>query len=115
MLLFFLKKKKKIHFNKLCALSPRPAVEQNLKMWAEMKAGSEAGQCCCMRAKIDMASNNGCLRDPTLFRCKNAAHPRTGTTYRYLHLIQPPVLGPLNTAPSYFKRHLRCRSAVSCI
>ncbi|XP_059927479.1 bifunctional glutamate/proline--tRNA ligase isoform X6 [Gadus macrocephalus] len=58
------------------------SVEQNLKMWAEMKAGSEAGQCCCMRAKIDMASNNGCLRDPTLFRCKNAAHPRTGTTYR---------------------------------
>ncbi|XP_030233251.1 bifunctional glutamate/proline--tRNA ligase isoform X1 [Gadus morhua] len=58
------------------------SVEKNLKMWAEMKAGSEAGQCCCMRAKIDMASNNGCLRDPTLFRCKNAAHPRTGTTYR---------------------------------
>ncbi|CAL8404112.1 unnamed protein product [Boreogadus saida] len=58
------------------------SVEQNLKMWAEMKVGSEAGQCCCMRAKIDMASNNGCLRDPTLFRCKNAAHPRTGTTYR---------------------------------
>ncbi|CAL8243627.1 unnamed protein product [Lota lota] len=58
------------------------SVEQNMKMWAEMKAGSEVGQCCCMRAKIDMNSNNGCLRDPTLFRCKNAAHPRTGKTYR---------------------------------
>uniref|UniRef100_A0A3B3WE37 glutamate--tRNA ligase n=1 Tax=Poecilia mexicana TaxID=48701 RepID=A0A3B3WE37_9TELE len=57
-------------------------VEQNMKMWAEMKAGTEYGQSCCMRAKIDMSSNNGCLRDPTLYRCKNAPHPRTGTTYK---------------------------------
>uniref|UniRef100_H3D2X2 glutamate--tRNA ligase n=1 Tax=Tetraodon nigroviridis TaxID=99883 RepID=H3D2X2_TETNG len=56
-------------------------LEQNLKMWAEMKAGSERGQSCCMRAKIDMKSNNGCMRDPTLFRCKNTPHPRTGSTY----------------------------------
>uniref|UniRef100_A0A3P8YUP7 Bifunctional glutamate/proline--tRNA ligase n=1 Tax=Esox lucius TaxID=8010 RepID=A0A3P8YUP7_ESOLU len=58
------------------------SVEQNLKMWEEMKAGTEYGQTCCMRAKIDMASNNGCLRDPTLYRCKNAPHPRTGNTYK---------------------------------
>ncbi|KAK6307648.1 hypothetical protein J4Q44_G00227960 [Coregonus suidteri] len=58
------------------------SVEQNLKMWEEMKAGTEYGQTCCMRAKIDMASNNGCMRDPTLYRCKNAPHPRTGSTYR---------------------------------
>ncbi|XP_053721197.1 bifunctional glutamate/proline--tRNA ligase isoform X1 [Synchiropus splendidus] len=57
-------------------------VEQNMKMWAQMKAGTELGQACCMRAKIDMSSNNGCMRDPTLFRCKNAPHPRTGTTYK---------------------------------
>ncbi len=65
------------------------AVEQNMKMWAEMKAGTEFGQTCCMRAKIDMTSNNGCLRDPTLFRCKNTPHPRTGSTYKYLTLINP--------------------------
>uniref|UniRef100_A0A8C7K7Q1 Glutamyl-prolyl-tRNA synthetase 1 n=1 Tax=Oncorhynchus kisutch TaxID=8019 RepID=A0A8C7K7Q1_ONCKI len=58
------------------------SVEKNLKMWEEMKAGTEYGQTCCMRAKIDMASNNGCMRDPTLYRCKNAPHPRTGSTYR---------------------------------
>uniref|UniRef100_A0A8C7S8X6 Bifunctional glutamate/proline--tRNA ligase n=1 Tax=Oncorhynchus mykiss TaxID=8022 RepID=A0A8C7S8X6_ONCMY len=58
------------------------SVELNLKMWEEMKAGTEYGQTCCMRAKIDMASNNGCMRDPTFYRCKNAPHPRTGTTYR---------------------------------
>ncbi|KAM6950221.1 bifunctional glutamate/proline--tRNA ligase isoform 2-T2 [Lycodopsis pacificus] len=56
-------------------------VEQNMKMWSEMKAGTKSGQTCCMRAKIDMNSNNGCLRDPTLYRCKNTPHPRTGKTY----------------------------------
>ncbi|XP_069029580.1 bifunctional glutamate/proline--tRNA ligase isoform X1 [Embiotoca jacksoni] len=57
-------------------------VEQNMKMWSEMKSGTARGQTCCMRAKIDMNSNNGCLRDPTLYRCKNTPHPRTGSTYR---------------------------------
>ncbi|KAL7405656.1 hypothetical protein ABVT39_005011 [Epinephelus coioides] len=56
-------------------------VEQNMKMWSEMKAGTELGQSCCMRAKIDMNSNNGCMRDPTLYRCKTMPHPRTGSTY----------------------------------
>uniref|UniRef100_A0A9J7ZFV2 Bifunctional glutamate/proline--tRNA ligase n=1 Tax=Cyprinus carpio carpio TaxID=630221 RepID=A0A9J7ZFV2_CYPCA len=58
------------------------SVEKNMQMWEEMKKGTEFGQTCCMRAKIDMNSNNGCLRDPALFRCKNAPHPRTGSTYK---------------------------------
>uniref|UniRef100_A0A8C2AHW1 Glutamyl-prolyl-tRNA synthetase 1 n=1 Tax=Cyprinus carpio TaxID=7962 RepID=A0A8C2AHW1_CYPCA len=58
------------------------SVEKNMQMWEEMKKGTEFGQTCCMRAKIDMNSNNGCLRDPTLFRCKNTPHPRTGNTYK---------------------------------
>ncbi|KAM7015995.1 bifunctional glutamate/proline--tRNA ligase isoform 2-T2 [Tautogolabrus adspersus] len=57
-------------------------VEQNMKMWTAMKAGTEFGQTCCMRAKMDMSSNNGCMRDPTLYRCKNTPHPRTGSTYK---------------------------------
>ncbi|MCJ8736924.1 hypothetical protein PDJAM_G00017910 [Pangasius djambal] len=58
------------------------SVETNLQMWEAMKAGTDYGQTCCMRAKIDMNSNNGCMRDPTLYRCKNAPHPRTGNTYK---------------------------------
>ncbi|XP_051502730.1 bifunctional glutamate/proline--tRNA ligase-like [Myxocyprinus asiaticus] len=58
------------------------SVEKNMQMWEEMKKGTKYGQTCCMRAKIDMNSNNGCLRDPTLYRCKNAPHPRTGSTYK---------------------------------
>uniref|UniRef100_A0A8C0ET15 Bifunctional glutamate/proline--tRNA ligase n=1 Tax=Bubo bubo TaxID=30461 RepID=A0A8C0ET15_BUBBB len=57
-------------------------VNKNLQMWEEMKKGTEYGQTCCLRAKIDMSSNNGCMRDPTLYRCKNQPHPRTGSTYK---------------------------------
>ncbi|XP_077138362.1 bifunctional glutamate/proline--tRNA ligase isoform X2 [Ranitomeya variabilis] len=57
------------------------SVEKNQQMWEEMKKGSEFGQTCCLRAKIDMNSNNGCMRDPTLFRCKTQPHPRTGSKY----------------------------------
>ncbi|XP_068009601.1 bifunctional glutamate/proline--tRNA ligase isoform X4 [Melanerpes formicivorus] len=57
-------------------------VNKNMQMWEEMKKGTEYGQTCCLRAKIDMSSNNGCMRDPTLYRCKNQPHPRTGNTYK---------------------------------
>ncbi|XP_008825021.1 bifunctional glutamate/proline--tRNA ligase isoform X1 [Nannospalax galili] len=57
------------------------SVERNLQMWEEMKKGSQFGQSCCLRAKIDMSSNNGCMRDPTLYRCKIQPHPRTGNKY----------------------------------
>nr|XP_004670165.2 bifunctional glutamate/proline--tRNA ligase isoform X2 [Jaculus jaculus] len=57
------------------------SVEKNLQMWEEMKKGSQFGQSCCLRAKIDMSSNNGCMRDPTLYRCKIQPHPRTGNAY----------------------------------
>lgn len=57
-------------------------VEKNFSMWQEMLKGSAAGQKCCVRAKIDMTSPNGCMRDPTIYRCKNEPHPRTGTQYK---------------------------------
>ncbi|KAJ7341064.1 hypothetical protein JRQ81_004757, partial [Phrynocephalus forsythii] len=58
------------------------SVEKNMQMWEEMKKGTDYGQTCCLRAKIDMSSNNGCMRDPTLYRCKNQPHPRTGNKYK---------------------------------
>jgi bifunctional glutamyl/prolyl-tRNA synthetase len=51
-------------------------------MWKEMVLGSEIGQKCCVRAKIDMQSANGCLRDPTIYRCKPESHPRTLDKYK---------------------------------
>ncbi|XP_015794975.1 bifunctional glutamate/proline--tRNA ligase [Tetranychus urticae] len=58
------------------------SVEKNLQLWNEMKIGTELGKKCCVRAKIDMASNNGCMRDPAIFRCKEMAHPKTGNKYK---------------------------------
>ncbi|KAL7727828.1 hypothetical protein ACLKA6_019764 [Drosophila palustris] len=58
------------------------SVDKNLAMWQQMVQGTEAGQKCCVRAKIDMSSPNGCMRDPTIYRCKNEPHPRTGTKYK---------------------------------
>ncbi|KAK0429195.1 hypothetical protein QR680_011244 [Steinernema hermaphroditum] len=58
------------------------APEKNLALWEEMKRGSERGQQCCIRLKIDMKSNNGAMRDPTIYRCKNEPHVRTGDKYK---------------------------------
>ncbi|CAH2045899.1 unnamed protein product, partial [Iphiclides podalirius] len=58
------------------------SVEKNLTLWEEMKKASSVGIQCCVRAKIDMQSTNGCLRDPTIYRCKPETHPRTGTQYK---------------------------------
>eukprot|EP00057_Strongylocentrotus_purpuratus_P020733 XP_011675207.1 PREDICTED: bifunctional glutamate/proline--tRNA ligase isoform X2 [Strongylocentrotus purpuratus] len=58
------------------------SVEKNFEMWNEMVKGSATGQKCCLRLKIDMKSDNGCLRDPTMYRCKNEVHVRTGTKYK---------------------------------
>ena len=57
-------------------------VEKNLQMWEEMVKGSVQGQKCCIRAKIDMNSNNGTLRDPTMYRCKPERHLHTGEKYK---------------------------------
>ncbi|EFP12448.1 CRE-EARS-1 protein [Caenorhabditis remanei] len=56
--------------------------EKNLQLWEEMKKGTERGLTCCVRIKIDMKSNNGAMRDPTIYRCKPEEHVRTGLKYK---------------------------------
>ena len=58
------------------------SVAVNMKMWEEMKKASDVGVKCAVRAKMDMQSANGCLRDPTIYRCKPEPHPATGTKYK---------------------------------
>ena len=58
------------------------AVERNLEIWEEMKKATPFGKTCCLRAKVDMQSNNGCMRDPTIYRCKDEPHVKTGTKYK---------------------------------
>ena len=53
-------------------------VEESLDLFRRMKAGEfEDGQY-VLRARIDMASSNMNLRDPVIYRIRNAPHHRTG-------------------------------------
>merc|ERR1739838_1001472 len=56
--------------------------EVNMKAWGEMKLGNEQGKTWCLRAKMNMNSVNGCMRDPVVYRCKDEVHPRTGSKYK---------------------------------
>ena len=53
-------------------------VEENLDLFTRMKSGEFGEGEHTLRAKIDMASPNINLRDPIIYRVKNASHPRTG-------------------------------------
>jgi glutaminyl-tRNA synthetase len=57
-------------------------VEENLDLFRRMRAGEFENGARVVRAKIDMASGNINLRDPVMYRILNAAHPRTGTTWK---------------------------------
>ena len=63
------------------------AVERNLEMWEEMKSGSAVGQNYCVRAKISMQLDNGCMRDPTMYRVRLEPHIRTGDKYRSVSVL----------------------------
>jgi glutaminyl-tRNA synthetase len=56
-------------------------VEQNLDLFARMKAGEFEDGKMALRAKIDMASPNINMRDPVVYRIRNATHHRTGDTW----------------------------------
>lgn len=54
------------------------AVEENLDLFARMRAGEFQDGTRTLRAKIDMASPNLNLRDPVMYRIRHASHHRTG-------------------------------------
>ena len=54
------------------------SAEENMDLFARMKAGEFRDGEKVLRAKIDMASPNMHLRDPILYRIKHTAHHRTG-------------------------------------
>ena len=54
------------------------SVEENLDFFQRMKGGEFKDGEHVLRAKIDMASSNINLRDPTIYRIKHVTHHRTG-------------------------------------
>ena len=57
------------------------SVEENLDLFARMRAGEFPDGSRVLRAKIDMASPNLNLRDPTMYRIRKVAHHRTGEAW----------------------------------
>jgi glutaminyl-tRNA synthetase len=75
------------------------SVEENLRLFAAMRAGEFTEGAHVLRAKIDMASPNINLRDPTIYRIKRAPHHRTGSEwciypmYDYAHALSDAIEG----------------------
>lgn len=83
------------------AVSPwrdRP-VEESLDLFARMKNGEFPEGTYTLRAKIDLASGNFCMRDPVIYRIKYVEHHRQGTKwcifpmYDFAHPIQDALEG----------------------
>lgn len=56
-------------------------IEENLLLFAEMRAGKYTDGEKVLRAKVDMAASNMHMRDPLLYRIKHAHHHRTGDAW----------------------------------
>ncbi|MES9924765.1 MAG: glutamine--tRNA ligase/YqeY domain fusion protein [Candidatus Thiodiazotropha endolucinida] len=76
------------------------SVEENLDLFARMKAGEFADGERVLRAKIDMASPNMNMRDPTLYRIRHGViHHQTGEAwciypmYDYTHPVSDALEG----------------------
>lgn len=75
------------------------SVEENLDLFERMKNGEFEDQSRTLRAKIDMASPNLNMRDPTIYRIKRITHHQTGDKwciypmYDFAHPIQDALEG----------------------
>ena len=74
-------------------------VEENLKLFEEMREGRYADGEKVLRAKIDMASPNINMRDPVIYRIVHAEHHNTGDKwciypmYDFAHPIEDAIEG----------------------
>jgi len=75
------------------------SVKENLDLFRRMAAGEFPEGSCVLRAKIDMAAPNLVMRDPTLYRIRNASHHRTGgkwhiyPMYDFAHCLSDSIEG----------------------
>ena len=75
------------------------SVEENLKLFADMREGKYADGEKVLRARIDMASSNINMRDPVLYRVAHMSHHRTKDAwciypmYDFAHPIEDAIEG----------------------
>jgi glutaminyl-tRNA synthetase len=74
-------------------------IEENLEKFQRMRAGEFEDGTHVLRAKIDMASPNLNMRDPTIYRIRRQNHHRTGDTwciypmYDFAHCLSDSIEG----------------------
>ena len=88
------------------------SVEENLDLFARMKAGEFPDGAKTLRAKIDMSAPNMNMRDPAIYRILHAHHHRQGDAwclyplYDYAHPIQDAIEGVTHSLCSIeFENH----------
>ncbi len=75
------------------------SIEENLDLFARMRAGEFEDGAKVLRAKIDMASPNMNLRDPALYRIRHETHHQTGDQwciypmYDFAHALSDAIEG----------------------
>ena len=75
------------------------SIEENLRLFEEMKEGKYADGEKVLRARIDMASPNINMRDPVIYRVAHMSHHNTGDTwciypmYDFAHPIEDAIEG----------------------
>ena len=75
------------------------SVEENLKLFEEMREGKYADGEKVLRARIDMSSSNINMRDPVIYRVAHMTHHRTGDKwciypmYDFAHPIEDAIEG----------------------
>ena len=75
------------------------SIEENLRLFEEMKDGKYEDGSMTLRAKIDMASANINMRDPIIYRVAHMSHARTGDKwciypmYDFAHPIEDAIEG----------------------
>lgn len=75
------------------------SIEENLQLFADMRAGKFPDGAHILRAKIDMSSPNMNMRDPAIYRIRHAHHHRTGDNwciypmYDFAHCVSDAIEG----------------------
>ena len=83
---------------KNCPYRDRP-IDENLDLFGRMRAGEFPDGSRTLRAKIDMASPNLTMRDPTIYRIRKVPHHRTGDKwciypmYDFTHCLSDAIEG----------------------
>ncbi len=95
------------------------SVEENLRLFREMRDGKHADGSMVLRAKIDMASPNINLRDPAIYRIKRAHHHNTGDKwciypmYTYAHPLED-ALEQITHSSAPWSSKTNARSTTGC-